>query len=170
MMPDEMVGLALDAAADGLAAGEHPIGAVVVLGDQVVGRAHTSEKTLGRRLVHADLLAMIEADQKLGWTRRAHPLQLAVSLEPCLMCLGAAMALGVTQIYYALESPADGGAAVADQRRGPGEPDWFATPRMTGGIRREESRDLYRRWYAAAPPGRMRDWALTLIEGAADAS
>jgi tRNA(adenine34) deaminase len=41
---------------------------------------------------------------------------------------------------------------------------------MTGGIRREESRDLYRRWSATAPPGRMRDWAATLIEGAADAS
>jgi hypothetical protein len=49
MTPDEMVGEALAAAADGLAAGEHPIGAVVVLGDEVVGRADPSEKTLDRR-------------------------------------------------------------------------------------------------------------------------
>jgi tRNA(adenine34) deaminase len=163
--PDEMVREALAVAAEGLAAGEHPIGAVVVLGDEIVGRAHTSERTLGRRLVHADLLAMIEADGRLGWSRRPHPLCLAVSLEPCLMCLGAAMALGVREVYYALESPVDGGAAVARERRRGAEPAWFATPAMTGGIRREESRDLYRRWRATAPPGPMRDWADTLLEG-----
>jgi tRNA(adenine34) deaminase len=72
MTPEEMVGEALAVAAEGLAAGEHPIGAVVVLGDEVVGRAHTSEKTAGRRLVHADLLAMTQADATLGWRRRAH--------------------------------------------------------------------------------------------------
>jgi tRNA(adenine34) deaminase len=164
MTPDELVGEALAVAAEGLAAGEHPIGAVVVLGEEIVGRAHTSEKTLGRRLVHADLLAMIDADHKLGWARRSHPLQLAVSLEPCLMCLGAAMALGVREIYYALESPADGATAIAANRRRGEEPTWFAAPPMIGGIRREESRDLYRRWFATAPPGPMRDWAQTLID------
>jgi tRNA(adenine34) deaminase len=163
MTPDELVGAALAVAAEGLAAGEHPIGAVVVLGDEIVSRAYTSEKTLGRRLVHADLLAMIEADRKLSWSRRPHPLQLAVSLEPCLMCLGAAMALGVREIYYALESPTDGGASIAEERRRGDEPAWFATPAMTGGIRREESRALYHRWRSTAPPGPMRDWADTLI-------
>ena len=158
-----MVGAALAVAAEGLAAGEHPIGAVVVLGDEIVGRAHTSEKTLARRLVHADLLAMTQADERLGWRPRAHPLQLAVTLEPCVMCLGAAMALGVREIYYALESPADGGAVIAAERRRAPEPPWFATPTMTGGIRREESRALYRRWRASAPPGVLRDWADTLL-------
>jgi tRNA(adenine34) deaminase len=168
MTPDEMVGEALAVAAEGLANGEHPIGAVVVLGDEIVGRAHTSEKTLGRRLVHADLLAMIEADTRLGWDRRQHPLRMAVTLEPCLMCLGTAMALGVREIYYALESPVDGGAEIARRRRRPDEPDWFATPEMTGGIRRAESRDLYRRWCETAPPGPMRDWAETLIKDHGD--
>jgi tRNA(adenine34) deaminase len=168
MTPHEMVGEALVVAAEGLAQGEHPIGAVVVLGDEIVGRAFTSEKTLKRRIVHADLLAMTEADTVLGWHPRAHPLQMAVTLEPCLMCLGTAMVLGVREIYYALESPVDGGAAIARQRRGPDEPKWFATPAMTGGIRREESRDLYRRWYGSAPPGPMRDWVETLINDHAD--
>lgn len=161
--PGEMVGEALAVAAAGLAAGEQPIGAVVVLGDEILGSAFTSEKTLGRRLVHADLLAMLDADHKLGWRRRPHPLRLAVSLEPCVMCLGTAMTLGVREIYFALESPADGGAAIAAQRRGHPEPPWFATPAVTGGIRREESRDLFRRWCATAPPGPMRDWAESLL-------
>jgi tRNA(adenine34) deaminase len=167
MTPEEMVGEALAVAAEGLAKGEHPIGAVVVLGDEVVGRGHTSEKTAGRRLVHADLLAMTEADTKLGRSPRKQPLRMAVTLEPCLMCLGAAMVLGVREIFYALESPVDGGERIARQRRAD-EPAWFATPAITGGVRREESRDLYRRWFESAPPGPMRDWAETLIKGHAD--
>ena len=79
------------------------------------------------------------------------------------MCLGAAMALGVREVYFALESPQDGGAAVAARRRGGPEPAWFVTPAMTGGIRREESRDLFRRWCATAPDSTMRRWAETLL-------
>ncbi|MFB6391913.1 nucleoside deaminase [Polymorphospora lycopeni] len=107
MTPDEMVRAALEVAEAGLAAGEQPIGAVVVMGDEIIGRAYTQEKARGRRLVHADLLAMIEADEALGWRRRPHPLRLAVNLEPCVMCLGTAMALRVDEVYFALESPDD---------------------------------------------------------------
>jgi tRNA(Arg) A34 adenosine deaminase TadA len=62
--------------------------------------------------VHADLLAMITADERLGWSRRPHPLRLAVNLEPCVMCLGAAMTLGISEVYYSLDSPGDGAASV----------------------------------------------------------
>jgi len=168
MKPDEMVGAALEVARAGLAAGEQPIGAVVVLGDEILARAFTSEKTLGRRLVHAELLAMIEADEMLGWGRRRHPLRLAASLEPCVMCLGTAMALGIREVYFALESPQDGGAALAAQRRAGPEPAWFAAPAMVGGIRRDAGRELFRRWCDTAPDSTMRRWAETLIDPAAD--
>lgn len=72
--PDEMIAAAIQVAGDGLAAGELPIGAVVVMGDDIVGRTFTREKAEGRRLVHADLLAMTEADRSLGWTQRPAPL------------------------------------------------------------------------------------------------
>jgi hypothetical protein len=61
---DELVAAAIDVAGEGLAAGELPIGAVAALGDDVVGRAFTQERGLGRRLVHADLLAMTQADER----------------------------------------------------------------------------------------------------------
>lgn len=64
--------------------GELPIGAVVVIGDDIVGSAHTQEIARRRRLVHADLLAMIAADEALGMRRRPHPVRLAVNLEPCV--------------------------------------------------------------------------------------
>src|SRR6266511_2666881 len=66
MTPHDMVGAALSAAEAGLAAGELPIGAVVVMGDEVVGWAYTQDSSRNRRLVHADLLAMITADERLG--------------------------------------------------------------------------------------------------------
>jgi tRNA(adenine34) deaminase len=54
---------ALDMARQGLEQGELPIGAVVVLNQEVIAAAHTREKTEGRLLVHADLLALEAADK-----------------------------------------------------------------------------------------------------------
>ena len=157
-----MIGAALAVAEAGLTAGELPIGAVVVMGDEIVGRAFTQEQARRRRLVHADLLAMIDADEALGWRRRPHPLRLAVNLEPCVMCLGAAMALGVSEVYFALASPGDGGAEIAANWRSDPDLAWFAAPTMVGGIRRAESRELFRRYCATAPDSGMRRWALTM--------
>jgi tRNA(adenine34) deaminase len=112
-----MVAAAIDVADTGMAAGELSIGAVIVMGDDIVARSHTRERGIGRRLVHADLLAMIAADERLGFAKRPGPLALAVNLEPCVMCLGAAMTLGVAEVFYALESPGDGGAVIAAQWR-----------------------------------------------------
>jgi tRNA(adenine34) deaminase len=170
MKAEDMVGAALEVAEEGLAAGEQPIGAVAVMGDDIVARAYTQEHTLGRRLVHADLMAMIEADQTLGFSRRPHPLRMAVNLEPCVLCLGAAMVLGVREVYFALESPSDGGTGItttaiaANWQPSPDMPG-FAAPVMVGGIRREESRDLFRRYCATAPDSPMRRWAESFLAG-----
>jgi tRNA(adenine34) deaminase len=159
----ELVAAAIEVAAEGLAAGELPIGAVVASGEEIVGRAFTQERGLGRRLVHADLLAMVQADERLGWARREHPLVLAVSLEPCLMCAGAAMALGVRAVLFALESPGDGAAAVASRWPTHLDTPWSAAPVIRGGILRAESRELFRRYGAASDSGTGR-WARTLAE------
>ncbi|WP_250003720.1 nucleoside deaminase [Actinoplanes sp. M2I2] len=163
MTPDELVGAAVDVAEDGMASGELPIGAVVETGGEIIARAFTRDVSLGRRLVHADLLAMTAADEQLGWRARPHPVRLAVNLEPCLMCLGAAMALRVDEVYYGLESPADGGAAVA--AGWPGSPDlpWYRPPVVVGGLRRAQVQDQFRRYCERAPESGFRRWAETLL-------
>lgn len=163
MTPDELVGLAVAVAEDGMAAGELPIGAVVAMGDEVISRAWTQEHGQGRRLVHADLLAMKEADRRLGWQPRAVPLVLAVNLEPCLMCLGTAMVLGVEKIYYGLESPTDGAARVGEVWR-PARPDavFSRVPESTGGIRRDEVRAQFERYAPMARSAGLRAWAADL--------
>jgi tRNA(adenine34) deaminase len=159
--PDELLLAAIQVAEDGLAAGELPIGAVVAMGDEFVGRAFTQENSRGRRLVHADLLAMIEADERLGWRRRPAHLTLAVNLEPCVMCLGAAMTMGVTRVYFGLESPGDS-AIGAEWRPRSSDMPGYAAPTMTGGIRRQQVREQFRRYCDAAADSGMRRWAATL--------
>ncbi|MFD1369455.1 nucleoside deaminase [Actinoplanes sichuanensis] len=163
MTPEELVGLALDAAEDGLRAGEMPIGAVVVMGDEVIGRGYTSERSRGRRLVHADLLAMIEADERLGWTRREQPLRLGVTMEPCLMCLGTALTLGVSDVFYGLAAPDDGAAGIPAVWR-PGTQDgiFFPLPSLTGGLRLPECRDQFRRYAAQTTKPHLRRYAEAL--------
>jgi tRNA(adenine34) deaminase len=169
MSPAELVTLAIEAAEEGLGAGELPIGAVVVLGDEVIGRAYARERTERRRLVHADQLALEQADRALGLgqprRRAAAPasLWLGINLEPCLMCLGTAMVLGVDHIYYGLEAPSDGAAGVRSVWR-PARPDrWFSeVPPLTGGVLRDQCRDQFVRYVQSAPESGFRTWATGL--------
>jgi tRNA(adenine34) deaminase len=162
--PEELVGHALAVSEDGLRAGELPVGAVVVMGDEIIGRAYTQEVTQGRRLVHADLLAMIEADASLGWRMRPGPLRLGITLEPCVMCLGAAMSLGVAEIHYGLHSPGDGAAGIAASwRPANGDTPSYRMPLVSGGIREEECRAQFRVYCATAPESGMLRWAKTMI-------
>jgi tRNA(adenine34) deaminase len=164
MTPDEMVQASIEVAEQGMHQGEMPIGAVVEMGGEVIAHAFTQDMSQGRRLVHADLLAMINADKKLGWQPRRHPVRLAVNLEPCLMCLGAAMAFKVTEVYYGLESPADGGSTIVASWPGSDDLPWYTPAKMVGGIRRAEVRDQFRRYCSRAPESGFRRWAQTLVD------
>jgi tRNA(adenine34) deaminase len=159
--PEELVGLAIDVAEEGLQLGELPIGAVVVAGDEVVGRSFTRERaTYGRRLVHADLLAMEQADVALAGRKREGPVRLAVNLEPCLMCLGAAMALVVDEIYFGLEAPSDGAAGLAAVwQPAAADEDCSRIPPLTGGLLRARCLDQFRRYVQAAPESGYKTWA-----------
>ncbi|HWS34327.1 MAG TPA: deaminase [Actinoplanes sp.] len=163
MNAEELVGLALRVSEVGMRAGELPVGAVVLLGDEVIGRAYTQERAQGRRLVHADLLAMEQADRHLGWRPRDRPLTLAITLEPCLMCLGAAMVLGVSRIVYGLEAPGDGAAGIPAVWQ-PARQDmpFSRIPAMTGGFRRRECRDQFRRFAETTTNPALRRYAASM--------
>lgn len=163
LTPSAAVGLALDVAREGLGRGEMPIGAVVFDEERILGRAHTQEKALGRRIVHADLRAMEQADEVLGFDKPRGMLTLAVNLEPCLMCMGAAITLGVQRIWYALESPNDGADALLKLWEPPVEQPFFSRPReIVGGVRRSESRQLFAEYATGEGPPGMRAWARSL--------
>jgi tRNA(adenine34) deaminase len=155
---------ALAVAEQGLEHRELPIGAVIVVDGDVVASAYTQERTQRRLLVHAELLALDQADRVLEHQRRQATLY--TTLEPCLGCLGAAMTVGVGRIVFALESPTDGAAQFAvewDRQRTRQDLPGYQLPVIQGGVRRDESRQLFARF--AAQTGHndgLVTWAHTL--------
>ncbi len=86
---------------------EVPIGAVVVLGDKVIGRGYNQTRRLKNVFAHAEILALKKAQKRLGDFRLAGA-KLYVTLEPCLMCLGAALLSRIKEIHYILPEPTFG--------------------------------------------------------------
>ncbi|MBP5835972.1 nucleoside deaminase [Candidatus Phytoplasma meliae] len=78
---------------------EVPVGAVVVLNDKIIARAHNNRHQKNFFFGHAEFLALIKANKKLK-TRRLNDISVYVTLEPCLMCIGALIQAGVKKLYY----------------------------------------------------------------------
>lgn len=90
---------ALLEAKKGALAGEVPVGALVVLGERVIARAHNEKEALSDPSAHAEILAMRRAAQKIGdW--RLTGCTLVVTAEPCPMCMGAVMQTRLKRLIY----------------------------------------------------------------------
>nr|WP_124053334.1 tRNA adenosine(34) deaminase TadA [Priestia endophytica] len=86
---------------------EVPIGAVVVIDGEIVGRAHNLRETAQRSIAHAELLAIDEACQKTGsW--RLEDATLYVTLEPCPMCAGSIIMSRVKRVVFGAYDPKGG--------------------------------------------------------------
>ena len=87
--------------------GEVPIGAVVVKDGELISKAHNRCEIDADATAHAETLAIREACQKLGsW--RLSDCTLYVTLEPCVMCAGAAVNARIGRIVYAAKDPRAG--------------------------------------------------------------
>ncbi len=93
------MGLALDEARAAGAAGDVPIGAVVVVEGRVVARRHNQRERSGDPTAHAEVLALRDAAAAIG-DRRLRGASLVVTLEPCPMCAGAAWAAQVAEVVF----------------------------------------------------------------------
>ena len=154
---------ALTLAAEALEMGEFPIGAVIVLNGSVIARGTTTEQREKRFLGHAELVALEEAD-RLGLSlKERRAAKLFTNLEPCLMCMGAVMSFFLGEMYFGLESPADGAVdLVRGWVRQEDDMPGYQLPQITGGLLREESVELFGKYVSLHTPGPMREWAETL--------
>ena len=152
---------ALAVAAQGLARGELPIGAVVVLDGAVIAAAHTAERAEQRLLVHAELLALEAADRLQLFPGNRRAATLYTTCEPCLMCMGAAMSCFLGTVVYAVEAPSDGATALVQRWRRPLEAfPAYRTPQIIGGVLRAAAIALFREYVTHHPPGSgVWDWA-----------
>jgi tRNA(adenine34) deaminase len=102
---------AIELAAHAQAAGDVPIGAVLVSGDLVV-ETHNQKEAQPDATAHAEMLALRAAAAHLGsW--RLSDATLYVTKEPCVMCAGAIIAARIKRLVYGAPDPkggADGGA------------------------------------------------------------
>lgn len=98
---------ALSLAKAAAALGEVPVGAVVVVGDDIVGRGHNRRETDADPLSHAELKAIAEASAwKKAW--RLSDAELFVTLEPCTMCAGALIQARLQRVVFGAMDPKAG--------------------------------------------------------------
>ena len=99
--------LALSQAALGRAAGEVPVGAIVVLDGDVIGRGHNHPIGACDPTAHAEILALREAGRARG-NYRLPGATLYATVEPCLMCVGAIVHARVATVVYGVADPKGG--------------------------------------------------------------
>lgn len=98
---------AIEEAGKAAAIGEVPIGAVVVRNGEIVGRGYNLRETQKDPTLHAEMIAIREASEKLGgW--RLIGCTLYVTLEPCPMCAGAIVQSRIEQVVYGARDPKAG--------------------------------------------------------------
>ncbi|MSP71199.1 MAG: nucleoside deaminase [Myxococcales bacterium] len=124
--------------------GEVPVGAVVVVGDRIVGRGHNLRETTGDPTAHAEVVALREAARSLGhW--RILDATLYVTLEPCAMCAGALVNARVKRLVYGCVDPKAG--AVESVFDIPREPRLNHRLIVEGGLRASECAEVLRQFF-----------------------
>jgi len=107
MNDTELMRLAMVEAERAAAVGEVPVGAVVALGDEVIGTGRNQRETLADPTAHAEILALREASRHQG-TWHLDDAVLCVTLEPCPMCAGALVNARVSRLVYGCADPKAG--------------------------------------------------------------
>jgi tRNA(adenine34) deaminase len=136
------MGEALAEAQIALDQGKAPIGAVAVVNDAMVARAHDRVQESNDPTAHAVVVALREASRKLGRERLADA-TIFVTREPCPMCVGALLASDVEALVFAVSNGIDGAAGTVMQLA---QDSRLARKiKVVSGIRCEEAGELFDR-------------------------
>lgn len=140
--------LALGQAQAAAAAGEAPIGAIIVdpATDKVIGAAHNMPIARHDPSAHAEILALRLAGEKLG-NYRLTGLEMFVTLEPCAMCAGAISHARIGRLVFGASDPK--GGAIAHGPRFFEQPTCHWRPGVTGGVLADESAALLKGFFRA---------------------
>ena len=125
-------------------AGEVPVGAVITHEGRIIGRGRNACERLNDATAHAEMIAITAASQTLG-TWRLEACTLYVTLEPCPMCMGAALNARITTVYFGAREPKCGACgSVVDLSALPGFNHHLA---VTGGMLADESAQLLKGFF-----------------------
>jgi tRNA(adenine34) deaminase len=146
MHDEELMDAALAEARRAGEAGEVPIGAVVAIAGEIVGRGFNQPISSGDPTAHAEIVAIRAAAQRVG-NYRLTGARLAVTIEPCLMCVGALVHARIATLVFGAPEPRSG-AVVSTVHGGelPGHNHRFD---VVGGVREAECRELMQNFFKA---------------------
>jgi tRNA(adenine34) deaminase len=143
---DETMGLALEEAEAALAHGDVPVGAVALLGGEVVARDHNRREERGDPTAHAEMLVLRAAAAATGsW--RLSDLTVVVTLEPCPMCAGALVAARVRRVVFGAADPKAGATGTLYNLCA--DPRLNHEVQVTGGVRADDVAAQLRAFFAA---------------------
>ena len=134
---DVFMRAALEEARKGFDAGEVPVGAVVVIGGEVVGRGFNRPIGSHDPTAHAEIVAMREAASAVGNYRLVGS-TLYVTIEPCLMCVGAMVHARVATLVFGAPEPKAG--AVVSSCRAHELPSLNHRVEVVGGVLEDDCR------------------------------
>src|SRR5581483_1692537 len=143
---EALMAAALDEARRAGAAGEVPVGAVVALGGRIVGRGSNQPIAASDPTAHAEIVAIREAARVVG-NYRLTGATLCVTVEPCLMCVGAMVHARIATLVFGAPEPKSG--AVVSTVRGSELPGHNHRFDVVGGVREEECRALLQEFFRA---------------------
>src|SRR6266550_503881 len=146
MTDDEAMAAALAEAERAPAHGDVPVGAVVVVDGRVVASRHNERERIGDPTAHAELLALRDAAQAGGDWRLADA-TLVVTLEPCPMCAGAAVAARLRRLVFGAPDPKAG--ACGSLYNLCADPRLNHEVEVTAGVHRERVTDLLSTFFAS---------------------
>ena len=155
---DAAMELALAQARLAAAAGEVPVGAVVLGSDNtVLSAAHNLREVSGDPTAHAEILALRQAADRLGgW--RLTGCTLVVTLEPCAMCAGAIVAARVDRLVFGAYDPKAGAvASLFDVVR---DPRLNHRPAVVAGLRAEDCGRILGQFFAKLADGDVSEWPM----------
>ena len=131
---------------------------------EIIAQAYTTESKEKRYLVHAELNVLLEADRRGYSIPERKKMQLFTTLEPCLMCYGAAMAFFIGEIYYALEAPDDGATRLIEFDKFDSDFLQFQNPVCQGRILVEEAKELFLEHMRIAEEGPFYDFSKAVVK------
>jgi tRNA(adenine34) deaminase len=144
---DELMGVALDEARAAAAHGDVPIGAVVARAADgaIVARRHNERELDGDPTAHAEILALRDAGRAAGsWRLDGHAL--VVTLEPCAMCAGAAVAARLDLVAFGARDPKAG--ALGSRYNLAADPRLNHEAIVVDGVRADECGELISAFFA----------------------
>ena len=143
---ESLMAAALEEARRARDLGEVPVGAVVAMGGEIIGRGFNQPIGASDPTAHAEIIALRDAAKRVG-NYRLTGATLCVTIEPCLMCVGALVHARIATLVYGAAEPKSG--AIVSSVRAAEFPGLNHRVEVVGGVRDAECRELMQTFFKA---------------------